>query len=462
MRIDKLLADIEARYKIKTRKSRTLFHRAGKVMVRGGSHNLRLWHPYPFFVDRAEGAYVYDGDGNLYIDFWQGHYANILGHNPPLIRRGIEKKASASLHTGFEGEEQIELAELLLNQLGYKRHKLRFTTSGTLAAMYAIMLAKAFTKRALVLKIGGGWHGASPHLLKGVKFRKIEGYKAADSAGLGNCVLDEVLITKFNDGQDLARVLRKHGSRIACLIMEPFLGVGGFLPSSREYLELARQLTRKFGILLVFDEVISGFRFCPSAVQTLYGVQPDLTTFGKLIGGGHAVAAVVGRNEIMDACGGENANASRVFFEGGTFSGHAEYMRAGLLMLRHLRDHGEKVYPMIGDAGETLRKGIEKAFRERGIAAVCTGGPAAAVKQSSLFMVHFPLKEGPYEKPEDVWDPSRSDVRLREEALKLALAVRGVHVVHGGGAVSSAHTKRDIDRTIEAYADAADLFRRYR
>ena len=141
-------------------------------MVQGGSHTLRLWRPYPFIMAEAHGPYVYDVDGNAYIDYWQGHYANILGHNPAVLKKEFAAydPEHGSLHTGFEGESQIRLAEILLRQLGYPDYKIRFTTSGTLATMSAVMLAQAVTGREKILKIGGGWHGASPYLLKGVKY----------------------------------------------------------------------------------------------------------------------------------------------------------------------------------------------------------------------------------------------------------------------------------------------------
>jgi glutamate-1-semialdehyde 2,1-aminomutase len=170
--IERMIATLEDRYKERTRKSFRVFQRAEKVMVKGGSHSLRLYSPYPFFIRKASGAHVIDLDGNDYIDYWQGHYANILGHNPDIRAAGPAGRGPGtdSLHTGFEVETQVELAELLLERIGWPGHKVRFTTSGTLATMYAVMLAQGATGRDEVLKVGGGWHGASPFLLKGVKF----------------------------------------------------------------------------------------------------------------------------------------------------------------------------------------------------------------------------------------------------------------------------------------------------
>ena len=462
VKYDRLMADLEGRYRRRTKKSLAVYHRAEKVMVGGGSHNLRLFSPYPFYVTRAKGPTVSDVDGNTYIDYWQGHYANILGHNPAIIQKAmVRHHEQDSLHTGFEGQDQIELAETLLRLLGWKEGRVRFTTSGTLATMYTVMLATAATGRDLILKIGGGWHGASPLLLKGVKFHSPGGFNRTDSAGIPSELLCKTLVTRFNDEEDLARILKQKGDRIACFILEPFIGVGGFFPASPSYLRLARTLTEKYGIVLIFDEIISGFRFCPSGVQKLYGIQPDLSTFGKVIGGGHAVSAVVGKRSILEQCRSQLAAEDRVFFEGGTFSAHSEYMKAGCVMLEYLIKNAGRVYPRLDASGDRLRREVTRVFEDQGIEVLCTGKGNEVVPSGSLFMVHFPLKKFSRLSPEELWDPAKSDIRLKEEVLKLALMVEGVHVVHGGGAVSLAHRGDDLERTIAAYGQAAKLFKKY-
>jgi len=459
----KLLGVLEERYRGGTAKSREIHERARTVMVRGGSHTLRLWHPYPLSMSRARGPLIWDADGNAYIDYWQGHYANILGHNPALITDALRTiHEQGALHTGFEETLQIELAELIVRQLGDGGLRVRFTTSGTLATMYAVMVAEAFTGRDLVLKIGGGWHGASPYLLKGIKYDKDKGFDHGDSAGVPRSLIRKTLITRFDDLDDLKRILLSKGDRIACFILEPFLGAGGFLPVSRAYLEEARRLTERRGILLILDEIISGFRFCPSGVQTLYGVKPDLSAFGKLIGGGHAVAAVVGREDVMRVCEPEEAGLRRAFFEGGTFSAHAEYMTAGLAMVKHLIARAGEIYPRLTSMGDRLRRGIEAAFAESGLEARCTGGGNDVIPGSSLFFIHFPSSKAEGFSPESLNNQRLSDLVLRERILKLALLNEGVHVMHGGGAVSAAHGDEDIQKTIDACAEVGRLFRKYR
>jgi glutamate-1-semialdehyde 2,1-aminomutase len=460
--MDGLRDHLVRQYKKKTKKSREVFRRARRVMIAGGSHTIRLWRPYPFFATGAEGPVVRDVDGNSYIDYWQGHYANVLGHNPRLIRREIAASlARGALHTGFEAGQQIELADLILRQLDSRDERVRFTTSGTLATMYSVMLAEGFTGRDLILKIGGGWHGASPYLLKGVKFQPGAGFEADESAGVLEDILRRTLITRFNDCEDLERILKEKGDRIACFILEPFLGVGGFLPASREYLTTARELTSKYGTVLIFDEVVSGFRFMPSGLQKLYGVRPDLSVFGKIIGGGHAVAAVVGRCDIMEGCESGKGLRGRVRFDGGTFSAHAEYIKAGMIMLKHLIRHADTIYPRLARSGEILRSGVERVFAAEGVPAVCTGGGNDVIPGSSMIMAHFPVGGAKLTSPEDLHDERRCRVQLREELLKLALLVYGVNVVHGGGAISSAHGTADLERTIDAYGAAARLFKKF-
>ncbi len=456
-KIEKLKEHLIGLYGRKTSGSRALYERAEKVMSSGGSHTLRLFKPYPIFLDGVEGSVIRDIDGNEYLDYWQGHYANILGHDA-LRRLRIGGGPSRTGHTGFESPDQIELAELILGSLGGGRYKVRFTTSGSLATMYTVMLAEGHTGRDMVLKMGGGWHGASPYLLKGVKYQGELGFNGPESAGVSDSILKKTIVGSFNDCERLEKIMKRYGDRIACLIMEPFIGVGGFLPASMEFLKLARKLTAEHGTVLAFDEIISGFRFCPSGVQTLYGIRPDITIFGKIIGGGHAVSAVVGRTEIMDGClkGGR-----QVKFEGGTFSAHPEYMRAGLRTIRYLIDNAGRIYPRIGRGGEKLRRGIAEAFQAEGFPMIMSGGGNEVVRDSSLFLAHLCRKEIPAMRPEYLQNPEYSDIDLRENVLRLALLIRGVHVVHGGGSVSLAHSDADLDRTIEAYRETAATFRKF-
>ena len=444
----KLLEALAADYERQFPTSKAAHSRACDVLVGGISHGARSFKPYPVRIVDAQGARVTDLDGNEIIDYWQGHYANILGHNPPVVRDRLVKalERGSGLQTGHLEALQTEFAEVLTKALGAER--VRFTTAGTLATMYAIMLARAHTGRDLVVKIGGGWHGAQPLALKGVHSTET-GFSEVDSLGVPTCTDAEILVTRFGGVDSLRDLFRRHGDRIACFILELCPGRNGFVPATQEYVDTARQLTDKHGAILIFDEVITGFRFCASGMQKLYGVIPDLTTMGKIIGGGMPLSAVLGRRDVMDLA--SDASERRVWFNGGTFSGHPLCLLAGHTMVSHLVEHESEIYPALASKGERLRAGVEGAFAKHGVLGHCTGRSQPPVAGSSLLAAYFPYQQDHYPaSAEDLADPALCDATM-DSALKLGLLLQGVYVAHGLGAVSMAHTDEDIDATIAAF-----------
>ncbi len=438
-----LIGELKAEYAVHAPQSATLNARAQHVLVDGGSHTLRLIEPFPPRIAAAHGAWLTDEDGHAILDFWQGHLANILGHNPEAVTTVLSQAFAEGfgLQTGFTDRLQVEAAELLCARTGAELA--RFTTSGTLATMYAILLARAFTGRDVVLKVGGGWHGGHPWALKGVGFHDEQGFQHIETAGLPSAVCEEVAVTRFNDPDMLRDHFRQCGDRVACFIVEPFMGAGGFMPATCEYLQTARELATQYGAVLIFDEVIAGFRFRVGDTGALYGVQPDLATFGKIIGGGMPVAAVAGRADIMNLAG--RAGGRRVKFSGGTYSAHPASMLAAKTMLHYLVEHEADIYPRLTALGDQTRRILESAFVEEGIYARCTGGGNDVLPGSSVFMLHFPYQEGrPLDAPEDVFDPAVCDVALNGDVLQLALLLENVHVTHGHGALSTAHTEADL------------------
>jgi len=427
--------------------------RAKAVMVDGGQHMLRLYEPYPVIIQSALGAHVHDLDGHRLLDFWQGHFANILGHNPPQVTHALSEMLAGGygLQTGMVDELAYELASLICRQTGAER--VRLTTSGSLATMYAIMLARSCTGRDLVLKVGGGWHGAQPWGLIGVSFG-AQGFRASDSEGLPYATLNEVLVTRFNDNEALEQVFASYGDKIACFIVEPVVGSGGFIPATQEYMTLARQLTEKHGALLILDEVIAGFRFRAGNAGQLYGVAPDLTTLGKIVGGGMPVAAVAGRAAVMNRAGREGGRHVR--FDGGTYSAHPASMMAGKVMLAYLVEHEAEIYGRLGEMGQQVRERLEQIFAGHGILAQCTGYPNEALKASSLAVLHFPAKADILiDSPDVAADPTRCLVQVREQAFKLALLLEDVYTMHGLGALSTAHTQEDLEHLYTACDRAA-------
>ncbi len=450
----RLLAVLSEEYTRRSPRSAAINREALRVLVDGGSHAIRLLKPFPPRITEAQGAYVTDEDGHRILDFWQGHHANILGHNPRVITEPLAAALSRGfgLQSGFTDSLQAQAAELLCARTGAER--VRFTSSGSLATMYAIMLARAATGREKVLKIGGGWHGAQPWGLVGVDYHEEEprSFQHAESRGLPSAVAEQVIVTGFNDTVMLEDQFRRNGSSIACFIMEPFMGSGGNIPASLAFLQAARDLTRKHGALLIFDEVISGFRFCAGSTSRVFSVQPDLATFAKIIGGGMPVAAVAGKADLMALAG----RGGGVKFSGGTYSCHPASMLASVSMVRHLVDKEAEIYPRLGVLGEKARVTVQEALCAEGLRARCTGYGNDALPASSMASVHFPFDESSVlDSPEKTRNPDICDVVLADTVLQLALLLEDVFVMHGLGSVSAAHTASDISRLGDACRKAA-------
>ena len=454
----RLLAALAADYERHSPRSAAVNREALRYLVDGGSHAIRLLKPFPPRPVSANGAYLVDEDGHHVLDFWQGHYANILGHNPAVVTEALARSfaSGSGLQTGFEDDTQVRAARVLCERTGFER--VRFTSSGSLATMYATFLSRGFTGRQAVMKVGGGWHGAQPWGLVGVDYHaeSAHAFEQAESRGLPHGVAEEVIVTKFNDVAMLERLFAAHGGRVACFIFEPFLGSGGFLPATREFLQAARDLTRRHGALLVFDEVISGFRFCAGSVTRTFGIQPDLATYAKVMGGGMPVAAVAGREEIMRLAG----RGGGVKFSGGTYSCHPASLRASLTMMEHLVSVEQELYPRLSALAEKARAAVETAFADEGLVARCTGRGSNAIPSSSLGALQFPYDPStPCDSPEQTRNPQVCDVELADTVLQLALLLEDVFVMHGLGAISAAHTDDDIGRLAEACRRAAKRIR---
>jgi glutamate-1-semialdehyde 2,1-aminomutase len=455
-----LYQDLISAYTTTHKKSEAFFRKAAQSQIKGGSHNLRLFEPFPFYDVFCRGSSVTDIDGNTYVDFWQGHFANIMGHNPPFVLDALVEYLNHGngLATGFPGVLQSELAELILSKLA--ADKIRFSTSGTLVTMYAVMLSKAKTHRELVMKVGGGWHGSQPYALKGISTYE-KGFTEVESAGLPSGMDRMILITQFNDEEDLEEKFRTYGDRTACLILEPLIGAGGFIFGNKSYIKKARELCDRYGAVLILDEVVSGFRFHAGALQNLYGVVPDITVLGKAIGGGMPLSAVAGKDEIMGLCGPEAKKDVKVKVEGGTFSAHPASMLAGLTYIKYLMDHEKDIYPRIGYLGEKVRRELVSIFASHGFHVQCTGEGNSVAKNSSVVGVHF--THGPREKiesPEQVWNPDVCDIELREKIFKLAMLQEGFNIFHGYGSISGAHTETEIQASLDAAERIAIIWKK--
>lgn len=442
---------LESEYRAYAPKSAEFQQRASQVLVDGGSHALRLIEPFPPRIRAAKGAYVEDLDGHKILDFWQGHYANILGHNPPEITEALAESFAGGfgLQTGFVDTVQAELAELICKQTNMDQ--VRFTTSGTLSTMYAILMARAYNGRELVLKVGGGWHGAHLWGLKGVGHK--QGFQHVDSVGVPQQVAQDVVVTEFNHIEKLEEVFKINGECLACFILEPVIGAGGMIPASQAYLQRAHELCDQYGVVLIFDEVISGFRYRAGDVGMLFGVHPDLMTMGKIIGGGMPVASVAGRKEIMGQVG--RAQKTKVKFSGGTYSAHPASMLAAKTMVAYLIAHEDEVYPRLAQMSALLREKVLEVFKQAGVPARFSGVKSKILPNNTLHMLVLPFDPDiSLDSPDVVLDPQICDVTFMDKVLKLAMLLEDVHIVHGLGAMSTAHGETEIEQVSEAYRRA--------
>jgi len=344
-------------------RSRALLQRAEKLLPGGVDSPVRAFRAVggePPFVERGEGAYLWDADGNRYIDYFGSWGPMILGHAFPAaveaVKRAAERSASIGASTAAEGE----LAELVVRAFP-SVEKLRFVSSGTEATMSAIRLARAFTGRKYVVKFEGCYHGHSDGLLvkagSGVATFGIPG-----SAGVPEEIARLTLALPFNDIEAVEAAFAKYKGKIACLIVEPVVGNAGCIPPAGVYLEALREITAREGAVLILDEVMTGFRLALGGAQELYGVTPDLTTLGKIVGGGLPCAAFGGRAEIMDML----APLGPVY-QAGTLSGNPLAMAAGIATVGYLIEHRDEVYPLIESLSQAVADGVASEAAKVGV-----------------------------------------------------------------------------------------------
>jgi len=406
--LESWIDELSSRYKKRTTKSQTLYERASKLLPGGISYAIRYLSPYPFYVMRAKGPYVWDVDGNSYLDYWVGHGALILGHAPDEVLKEVENQIWRGTHYGFEHELALELAELV-TKLVPNVEMIRFTNSGTEANMYALRLARAYTKRKYVVKMEGGWHGGYDLLHKAVSLP----YDEPESAGLLNEPLNYTLTAPFNDIEAVEKILKKY--EVAAVIIEPVMGAAGIIPPEPGYLKSLRELCDSYGALLIFDEVITGFRLALGGAQEYFGVRADIITMGKILGGGFPIGAVGSRTEIMELMDHiKHPRKSERVFHGGTFSSNPISMIAGIATLKYLRDN-RWIYDKMNSIGLMLAQRIEDIAQRMGIDMYATYG-------GSMIGLHF-TKHRPKNAAEasQMWIPQEV-----LKALNLYMRLEGI------------------------------------
>jgi len=425
------------KYLARTPKSKALFANALKLAPGGVHHNVRYYPPYPIFAEKAKGSKIWDVDGNEYIDFWMGHGALILGHAPNQVVKALRLQCSKSTHYGIPSEIQLKLAKLICEMVP-GAEKIRFSNTGTEATMYAIRFARAFTKRSKVAKFEGHWHGGHDILNIAVKWPMNQ----PSTSGIPSETIKNTIVCPFNDIEITSRTLKRNASDLAAVIIEPVMMTGGGIPVDVEFLKMLKETCENSGAMLIFDEVVTGFRLCSGGAQEFYGVQCDLTTLGKIIGGGCPVGAIAGKEEIMDVCNpSKGLPSAEVAQHGGTFCGNPLTMAAGYTTLKILKEN-PKIYTRINRLGEKAREEIDEIFGNAGINVKSTG-------VGSIFLTHF-LKK-PRTEITDIKIVSTMTDQTKLFDYHLELMTNGVFFLpRNVGLVSSAHTDADLSKLIEA------------
>jgi glutamate-1-semialdehyde 2,1-aminomutase len=419
---------------MKTTRSAKLFADAQLLIPGGVNSPVRAFRSVggqPRFIKRAKGARLYDVDGNSYLDYVLSWGPMILGHAAPSVISTIKKAAANGTSYGAPTELEVTLARMI-NQAFPSMEKVRLVSSGTEAVMSAIRAARGFTKRDNILKFEGCYHGHSDYLLAKAG-SGLATLGIPDSLGVPADFAKHTLTVPYNDLQAVQQIIKEHRNTLACIILEPIAGNMGVVPPTPEFLSSLRRLTAENDILLIFDEVISGFRVAYGGAQTLYGITPDLTVLGKIIGGGLPVGAYGGRKEIMDLIA-----PSGPVYQAGTLSGNPLAVSAGIETLKQLKARG--VYKKLDEQSAALAKGIGEAAKKAGISITQT-------RVGSMLGAFF--TSGPVVN----WDTAKLSDTKRYGQFFHAMLEQGVYLAPSqfeAAFLSPAHSSRDIDYTIKA------------
>ena len=354
--------------------SENLFNESKNYLPGGVDSPVRSYKPYPFFAKRAKGSKLFDVDGNVYIDYCLAYGPLVLGHANNKIISEVKKQLELGTAFGVPTQKEIELAKLVTKKIPCAE-MVRFVNSGTEATMAAIRLARAVTGRNKIIKFEGSYHGAHDYVL--VK----SGSGAVglpDSPGVPEDTTKNTILIPFNDEEALKNIINKEGSQIAAIIVEPVMGNIGCILPKEGYLKFLREITDNNNIILIFDEVITGFRISEGGAQEYFGVTPDLVTLGKILGGGFPMGALAGKTEYMEMI----APAGDVY-QAGTFNGNPISITAGLAMLEQL---DSKFYNDQNKKGNIVRRGLEDIIYDNGFNFKVNG-------LSSMFQVYFTDKE---------------------------------------------------------------------
>ncbi len=418
-------------------KSPALFERAQKLIPGGVNSPVRACKSVgtaPLFIDRADGCRIWDVDGREYIDYVGSWGPMILGHRHPEVIQAVEQVLARGTSFGAPTDLELELAELVIDAVP-SIEKVRMVNSGTEATMSAIRLARGYTRRDVIIKFDGCYHGHADTLLvdagSGVATLNIPG-----SPGIPEAIVQHTLSLPYNDIEALETIFNQRGAEVACVIVEPVAGNMGMVPPREGFLEALRANTERHGSVLIFDEVMSGFRVAFGGAQERYGIRPDLTCFGKIIGAGLPVGAYGGRGDLMAHVAPEGP-----VYQAGTLSGNPLAMAAGIAALKALKRPG--VYDTLESRSERLAEGLAAAAAQTGI-------PAVFNRVGSMLGMFFT------DRPVNNFDDAKSCDVEQFACYYQGMLAEGIYLAPSqfeAGFVSLAHTQEDIDRTIVAASE---------
>jgi glutamate-1-semialdehyde 2,1-aminomutase len=419
-------------------KSVELFKVACRLLPGGVDSPVRAFRAVggqPIFIERGEGAYMIDADGNRYLDYVLSWGPLILGHAHPRVVSALKRAVANGTSYGAPSRLEVELAQLVTELMPHVE-MVRFVNSGTEATMTALRLARAFTGRNKIVKFQGNYHGHADMLLvqagSGVATLGLP-----DSPGVPPATVADTLVAKYNDIDTVQRLFEQFRDEIAAVIVEPVAGNMGLVPPVDGFLTGLRNITADFGSLLIFDEVMTGFRVHPGGAQTLYGIRPDLSALGKVIGGGLPVGAYGGRRDIM-----EMVAPAGPMYQAGTLSGNPLAMTAGIETLKLLRH--QEMWDEIDTSGTQLLDGLESIAAESGI-------PVSLNRVGSMFGMFF--SEGPVTD----WDTAAQSDTERFGKYFQGMLARGIYLApsqYEAGFLSTCHGPTEIEDTLAAAAQA--------
>ncbi len=429
----------------KVEQSRRLQQRAESMIPGGVNSPVRAFRSVggdPPFIARGKGSHIWDADENEFIDYVGSWGPLILGHAPAEVLDAIVTAVCNGTSFGASTASEADLAELVLAAFP-SIQKIRFVNSGTEATMSAIRLARAYTKRKYIVKFEGCYHGHADALLvkagSGVATLGIPG-----SAGVPEEFIQFTLALPFNDVKAVEHAFQKFKHQIACVIVEPVVGNMGCVPASDDYLVALRMITEREKAVLIFDEVMTGFRVAFGGAQQLYNIHPDLTTLGKIIGGGLPVGAYGGRAEIMDLVAPLGP-----MYQAGTLSGNPLAMAAGCATLKHLRDHKDEIYPRLEKLSGELVEGVSAAAKEAGVS-LCHN------RVGSMFTWFF--TPGPVTD----WESASKSNTEQFGRFFHGMLDNGVYLPpsqYEAAFLSAAHTEKDVQQTVGVATQAFQQLR---